>query len=218
VQSHRAGAYEQHHLEILRAVCSYVAVALENARLFAEIKTVAGTDPLTGALNRRRFMEIFTAEADRVRRYGSDLSFVIFDLDFFKKVNDGHGHAAGDLVLKAAADRGAKALRSTDIIARYGGEEFVLLLPNTGVDGAMIVAERIRQSFCDNPVILPNGAAIAFSASFGLTGFCPADSFDSMAGRADKALYFSKDTGRNKVAKERCPSDGALDGLGRRRI
>ncbi len=203
VQNKRAAVYEEHHLEILHAVCAYVGVALENARLFGEIKLIAGTDPLTGILNRRRFMEIFLQETERVNRYTGELGFIIFDLDHFKLVNDTHGHAAGDAVLKSATKLAAKGLRSTDYLARYGGEEFVLLLPNTGINGAGIVAERIRATFERETVRWEERIDIKFTASFGVADYGKGDDFDSLSARADKALYYSKETGRNKVAVEK---------------
>lgn len=202
VQNIKINLYEAHHIEILRAISAYVAVALENARLFLEVKTAAGTDPLTGVLNRRRFMEVFQQETDRVMRYASALSFVIFDLDHFKLVNDTYGHATGDLVLKKASSIAGSALRSTDYIARYGGEEFVLLLPNTNEAGAVIVAERVRKFFSDCILESLDARELKFSASFGISVFAEGDNFDSLSARADKALYKAKDTGRNKVITE----------------
>lgn len=203
VQSYQKHAYEEYHLEILRALSVYVSVALENSRLFEELKTIAGTDPLTGILNRRRFLEVFALETDRINRYSSDLTFIIFDIDHFKEINDNHGHAFGDLVLKEVARLSQQNLRSTDIIARYGGEEFALLLPSTNLEGGRIVAERIRKAFNDHPLLSDNGTKVSFSASFGLTLFEEHDDFDSLVARADKALYYAKNTGRNKVAVER---------------
>lgn len=198
-QSARVGAYEPHHLEILRAVCAYVGVALENARLFAEVVAMAGTDPLTGCLNRRRFLEFFGRELEQVKRYGIQLGFFILDLDLFKRVNDTWGHIAGDLVIKAAAATAAKCLRSTDYLARYGGEEFVILLPNTDLEGTAIVAERMRLAFEACRVDISEGRQIGFTASFGVAACREDDDFDSLSTRADKALYEAKAAGRNRV-------------------
>jgi diguanylate cyclase (GGDEF)-like protein len=202
-QSERVDAYEEYHLEILRALSVYVSVALENSRLFEELKSIAGTDPLTGTLNRRKFMEVFINETERMRRYATDMTFVIFDIDNFKAINDSHGHAFGDLVLKEVANLSSRALRASDIMARYGGEEFAMILPNTNLDGGQIVAERIRKAFMSNPLPTPEGTPVNFTASFGLTLFVEHDDFDSLVSRADKALYYAKNTGRNKVAIER---------------
>lgn len=226
VQCRKVDVYAAHHAEIIKALSAYVGVALENARLFAELKSIAGTDALTGTLNRRRFMEVFASELQRVRRYCGKLGIILFDLDKFKLVNDRHGHASGDLVLKEAARRCASSLRSNDYLARFGGEEFIIILPCTGLDGTLVVAERTRKSFEDMPVILADGQTLVFTASFGCTSLCEGDDLDSLMARVDKALYKAKDGGRNRVeletlpgveegiAASRCPnpSDPARDG------
>lgn len=211
VQSRRVAAYAAHHVQIVKALAAYAGVALENARLFSEIKSIAGTDPLTGTLNRRRLMEVFSSELLRVKRYCGKLGVIIFDLDKFKAVNDRHGHAAGDAVLKEAARRCAESLRANDYLARFGGEEFIVLLPCTSLAGTMVVAERTRRAFAESPLELADGERIVFTASFGCAGLCAGDDLDSLTARADKALYRAKDSGRNQVASETLP--GVAEGI-----
>ncbi|HOX91396.1 MAG TPA: GGDEF domain-containing protein [Spirochaetales bacterium] len=202
VQSRAAEVYQAHHLEIIKALSAYAGVALENARLFSELKSMAGTDPLTGALNRRRFMEVFASELQRVRRYCGKLGIILFDLDKFKQVNDRHGHVVGDLVLKEAVRRCSTSLRSNDYLARFGGEEFIIILPCTGLDGTLVVAERTRKYFESEPIPLPDGQSLTFTASFGCASLCEGDDLDSLTTRVDKAMYRAKNAGRNRVEFE----------------
>src|SRR5271170_5386432 len=115
------------------------------------------TDPLTGLLNRRSFLELSGKEETRARRHGNPFSVLMLDIDHFKKINDSHGHPVGDLAIKALAGVCGKALRPHDILARYGGEEFVLTLPHTPAEGARIVAERIREAVEQTTVPSDNG-------------------------------------------------------------
>jgi len=126
----------------------------------------------------------------------------MFDIDFFKKVNDNYGHQAGDEVLKYIVAKSKSCIRDTEIIARYGGEEFMILLPNTKIDNAIVLAERIRSQlemgYCEY-----NNSKINVTASFGVTGleiYSAGLSVDTLIKAADKALYSAKSSGRNKVA------------------
>ncbi|MBI5120466.1 MAG: diguanylate cyclase [Rhodospirillales bacterium] len=165
-----------------------------------ELRRMATTDPLTGINNRRHFMDIAATEMERARRYFHPLTAMMLDIDFFKKVNDTYGHAAGDEVLKALTKAGASLLRKGDAIGRLGGEEFAILLPETGLEGAAALAERLRQAFETTPVQY-GGDAINFTASIGVAQITPADHvIDTILTRADDALYEAKRNGRNKVA------------------
>ena len=164
------------------------------------LREVAGTDPLTGVANRRRFLEALTLEFERAQRYGGELSCVMLDLDHFKSINDRYGHAVGDRVLVAAAEAFRGSLRAADVIARWGGEEFVLLLPQTGVTGAHAVAERCRRAL--EQVDIPmDGQLISVTVSVGLAVFPGAriESSDALVRSADEALYQAKNLGRNRV-------------------
>jgi diguanylate cyclase (GGDEF)-like protein len=156
------------------------------------------TDPLTGLLNRRSFLELSGKEATRARRHGNPFSVLMLDIDHFKKVNDTHGHPVGDLVIKALGGVCTKALRPHDLLARYGGEEFVLTLPHTSADGARVVAERIREAVEQTAVPCESGP-VRFTVSVGVATYADDESFDHAVERADKALYVSKQSGRNRV-------------------
>jgi diguanylate cyclase (GGDEF)-like protein len=156
------------------------------------------TDPLTGLLNRRSFMDLSGKEETRARRHGNPFSVLMLDIDHFKKINDTYGHPVGDLAIKALADVCSKALRPHDILARYGGEEFVLTLPHTPADGARIVAERIREAVEKVEVPSEQGT-VRFTVSVGVSTYASGEAFDHIVERADKALYVSKQGGRNRV-------------------
>jgi len=203
VRSRQIAAYEEHHRRTLNALCASAGVALESARQSGELKQLAVMDPLTGVLNRSRFMELFMSEAEQLSLCPGDLSIIIFNFDHLGRINDTHGPAAGDAILKTAAKLAAKGLRSTDYLARCSAETFALLLPHTGIEGAAIVADRIRSTFERGTVRGEDNADIKFTASFGVASYCTGDDFDSLSHRAENALHYSKETGRNKVASEK---------------
>jgi two-component system, cell cycle response regulator len=156
-------------------------------------------DELTGCFNRRHALEVVDAELRRARRSQMPLSMVMFDLDYFKRVNDRFGHLAGDAVLASVGARMKAVLRGSDLKCRYGGEEFLILLPDTPVNGALHVAETLRRELEQHPVTW-NDREIPFTASFGVTAITPGeiDPLVIMA-RADAALYRAKESGRNCV-------------------
>jgi diguanylate cyclase (GGDEF)-like protein len=156
------------------------------------------TDPLTGLLNRRSFLDLSGKEQTRARRHGNAFSVLMLDIDHFKKINDTYGHPVGDLAIKALADVCSKALRPHDILARYGGEEFVLTLPHTPADGARAVAERMREAVEKVEVPSEQGT-VRFTVSIGVSTYVDGEPFDHIVERADKALYASKQGGRNRV-------------------
>lgn len=169
-----------------------------------ELRQIAATDSLTGAQTRRSFHMELKREIDRARRYKRDVSFITFDVDHFKKVNDTYGHGAGDLVLQNLAAICKSSLRTVDLFARLGGEEFVIVLPETGRLDAMEVAERLRQTIANTP-ISDGDNRIDVTASFGVTVFSGEEEIpQELLERADEALYEAKNTGRNRtVFKER---------------
>ncbi len=146
------------HQRLAVAFANQVAVALENARLFAEVQILAVTDPLTGAYNRRGFFERARQEFSRARRFQRPLSAIMLDLDRFKRVNDRHGHTVGDQVLQTLVQRCRSNIRDIDLLGRYGGEEFVLLLPEIDLAAALQVAERLRVYVTDERFITSAGA------------------------------------------------------------
>jgi diguanylate cyclase (GGDEF)-like protein len=168
----------------------------------ARIREMAITDDLTGLRNRRHILHRLEEEASRSRRSGRPLTVAIFDVDLFKRVNDQHGHDAGDAVLRAVAAMAVRALRASDLVARYGGEEFLGVLPETDATGASVIAERIR-AWIEAMRVDHGDAAINVTASFGLATLDPATAGkggeESLVKRADAALYRAKAAGRNQI-------------------
>jgi diguanylate cyclase (GGDEF)-like protein/PAS domain S-box-containing protein len=172
----------------------------ERVRLARELARQATTDFLTGTANRRSFMERTGAELERIRRHPEALAaLAVIDIDHFKQVNDAYGHAAGDEVLKHLVRVVAATVRPTDLLGRTGGEEFALLLPDTGLDQAAQLAERIRATVAAEPLTTPGGP-IPFTISIGLSVLAGDDaSIDDAFARADLALYDAKNAGRDAV-------------------
>jgi two-component system, cell cycle response regulator len=175
--------------------------ALESSRADnRRLEELATTDPLTRVLNRRALAERLGVEMDRARRFSAELSVLLVDVDYFKQVNDTAGHLAGDEVLRQIAGLLAESVRSVDIVARYGGEEFVLILPETGLEGAKVFGERT----CDRIAAYEfeaSGRNIRLTVSVGLATFPSPQiaSADDFLARADEALYRAKAEGRNQV-------------------
>jgi diguanylate cyclase (GGDEF)-like protein len=186
------------------AVTHFVTITTDiSARKAMEerLREMAVTDPLTGALNRRRFMELGQQEFHRIRRTGEPLSVLMLDIDHFKRVNDTRGHPAGDAVIKALANFAKQAVRALDTVARLGGEEFAALLPMTPQDAAAEVGERIRAIVAASPVAW-EGVPIAFTVSIGAAQVTPATAnFEALLANADQALYEAKHGGRNRVVQ-----------------
>ncbi len=153
-------------------------------------------DPLTGVFNRLAYNEQLEQEFHRWQRFGNPLTFVIWDVDHFKQINDAYGHALGDEVLRHIAAQLSVRLRSTDFVARYGGEEFAMLLPGADAEAALQLAEQIRQNIAETAFSVGE-AQIAVTISCGIASFEPGDSAQSVFKRADHALYRAKQTGRN---------------------
>lgn len=170
-----------------------------------ELVRLAHTDSLTGLHNRRFFMQRLQEETERVRRHGSSLSVLLFDLDHFKKVNDTYGHDTGDHVLKSVADASMEVKRITDVAARIGGEEFALLLPETDQEGAMKMAHRLRAGIEAVSTPRANQSSVDVTASVGVaTVSQTSKDVENILRNADEALYKAKHLGRNKV----CYADG----------
>jgi len=163
------------------------------------LRRLATRDEMTGLLNRREYERIL-AEEDRSRRFGQSLSLVIVDLDLFKAINDAHGHAAGDAVLREASARIAGTIRTVDRAARIGGEEFALILVQTGREAALEVARRAIGAVSASPISVDGTVAVAVTASAGVAEL-PRDADDGseLFVAADKALYAAKSSGRNRA-------------------
>ncbi|SFM31161.1 diguanylate cyclase (GGDEF) domain-containing protein [Nitrosomonas nitrosa] len=160
-----------------------------------EIRLLATTDSLTGITNRREFMRILESEMDRSRRYGTPLSLIMYDLDYFKQVNDTYGHDIGDEVLKAVVRLVNEHIRGVDIDARWGGEEFLVLMPQSDLAAARNTAEKLRQAIAQHSFKKVG----AVTGSFGVTSFIPQDNASSLLKRVDDALYQAKERGRNRT-------------------
>ncbi|MFQ5615751.1 MAG: diguanylate cyclase [Anaerolineales bacterium] len=164
-----------------------------------KLRYLAITDSLTGIFNRRHFFELAERELERARRYNRLLSIILLDIDHFKWVNDTYGHATGDQALQALTTQCQESLRESDIFARYGGEEFVILLPETDLEQAQQVAERIRKEVADLSIHTA-GNTVSITISLGVASLVDREmTLDKLLARADKALYASKEGGRNRV-------------------
>ena len=185
--------YEQQH--------DYYVFSLTDITKFKEKSNIleyqASHDKLTGLFNRNKFDEIFSKEIKRTKRYKNELSVIIFDIDNFKMVNDTYGHQIGDEVLKDISKIALDNVREQDITTRWGGEEFFILLPQTNLSGAIIVANKIRTS-TENHIFTEK--SIKITVSFGVAEFCiESDDEKTIISKVDKLLYEAKRTGKNKV-------------------
>ncbi|MBX3650142.1 MAG: sensor domain-containing diguanylate cyclase [Burkholderiales bacterium] len=174
----------------------------EHKKIQDALLEMSQLDPLTGVANRRCFDYRASGEFLRARRFGRDLSVVMLDIDHFKRINDRWGHAAGDKVLKKLCESVQAELREVDLLARVGGEEFAVLMPDTNLDGAFLLAERLRRCVMAQELI-EGEDIIKFTASFGVAALGSEDkSPDDVLKRADVALYAAKGAGRNRTMRE----------------
>jgi diguanylate cyclase (GGDEF)-like protein len=181
-----------------RQVAALAAAALDAAWLLADASTRSRTDALTGLWNRRHFDEQIARVRNETDRFGGESALLILDVDHFKKVNDTHGHEAGDAVLRMVASVLPRLVRTTDVAARIGGEEMCVLLPQTGAEGARELAERLRVSIGESR--LPwQGKALQVTASFGVSVYRAGSKVNAWFDQADRALYRAKSGGRNRV-------------------
>jgi diguanylate cyclase (GGDEF)-like protein len=198
--------------KILSLLCSQIAVTIKNAQIYRELELTSITDSLTGVFNYRYFYHKLYTEIMRARRYKRPLSLIILDFDNFKMINDTYGHLVGDKVLRESAKlirdniRGCKneVYKDCDVdtIARYGGEEFAIILPETPLEKAIIVGERLRKIIEKNlPSIIKVNGDLKITASFGVTSYRDEESLEEFVKRADNALYEAKRRGKNKVVE-----------------
>jgi len=181
-------------------------------RLYGELERRSTHDGLTGALNRAAFDERLSAECKSADRHKRPLSLLMVDIDFFKRVNDNHGHQTGDQVLQTLVRLLNQSVRPGDVVARYGGEEFTVILPETDEDNAMAMADRLRRTIDDHSFNCPTGEDFRFTISIGCASRRPhAMMPDCLVKEADAALFRAKKTGRNRVvsASELAPVSGA---------
>ena len=202
VESKGDPSLDENDVNLLKALAGSIAVAIDNARLHAEVKLMAMTDVVSGLANRRAFDEVLEAEMTRASRYKNPLSLIILDLDSFKEYNDKWGHPAGDVRLREIADLLRANVREPDVAARYGGEEFAIILPSTPKEGAIKLAERLRQSAESSaPYMNSTHSSISgYTISLGVATFPDdATSVEELLHAADNAELTAKRLGKNRV-------------------
>ncbi|WDP93055.1 MAG: diguanylate cyclase [Desulfobacter sp.] len=190
--------FEELDLRIKR-VLRETAFKRERAKLLAEMEQLAITDALTGLYNSRQFFHQIKQEIKRYDRYSRALSLLILDIDFFKNYNDTWGHLEGDKVLMGIGRIISSCLRSMDTAYRYGGEEFAVILPETGLKKACVVGARIKDNIAKEVFTPDNGQTRSVTVSIGAAELKEGEDFTDFIKRTDKALYKSKQTGRNKL-------------------
>jgi diguanylate cyclase (GGDEF)-like protein len=195
--SNRANVNLGDSIEVAAVIGAQGMTAYDKAVLFKQVQELAVVDELTSIANRRRFFEIATRDLAAARRHDRQLTVLMVDIDHFKRVNDAHGHATGDDVIRIVAGRLAEQIRQTDVIGRYGGEEFALLLQDAGPGN--LLPERLRASIADAPIETRTGP-LKVTVSIGLAYREPDDAdIEALLSRADKELYRAKELGRNRV-------------------
>ena len=197
---------ESNSTDFLQRLAAIISICFENSLNITRLERMGMTDPLTCVYNRRFFEQRLVEIVSSSVRYTYELSCMFLDVDHFKKVNDNLGHQVGDLVLQEVAGIINEYLRGSDMMARYGGEEFVVLLPQTPVNDAAAVAERIRKNLADHQFNLAEGKTLSITLSIGVASMCVGDMANTaidlgrdLVKRADSALLKAKSSGRNKV-------------------
>jgi len=200
LNSPKTDAFTEDIHQVLKIIEYPASVVVDNARLHERTKRMAVTDGLTRLYNHRHFYELLEQEFHRTKRYQSSVALVMIDIDFFKQINDTYGHQVGDDILKELALVVRGQVREVDILARYGGEEFAALLPQTSLDQAQVVAERIREAVEKNEFSTSKGI-IKITVSLGVAGYPEMDihSQVELVQQADSALYRAKEAGKNRV-------------------
>jgi diguanylate cyclase (GGDEF)-like protein len=167
---------------------------------FRRVASQAVTDELTGLANRRSFDQELALEWRRTDRVGGSLALILADIDNFKHINDSYGHQIGDLVLAEVGKIIAAHVRQVDFAARYGGEEFAILVPETELEGARILAQRLRKDLAKAQILIPGGRELQVTASFGVAAKNDLERAEDLIAGADHALYEAKRRGKNRVS------------------
>ena len=198
VAARPGGAFSRTCREMLELLAIQIAIKIDLANSHEKINRMATVDTLTGIANRRAYQRGFEAMLDRAKRRSGALYLVLCDIDYFKRINDGFGHPAGDEVLRQVAKLFDKVVRSVDLAARTGGEEFAILLEDADENGAWKVAERLRSLVADLDIIF-HGQLVVVTISLGIAAYPQdANSMDKLVSYADRALYHAKESGRNR--------------------
>lgn len=202
IRFNRAKRFSEAEMACIESLLGTLIYPLRNALQYQDALKAALHDPLTGTGNRVAMDTAVRRELQMAQRYGQSLSLMMVDLDYFKQINDRYGHAVGDEVLHEVAQTIMQVARATDMTFRYGGEEFAVLLSNTDLEGAEIIAERVREAIAELD-IQQGDQRLQVTASLGLAQWQTETSAKQLFEQADKALYQAKHLGRNRVATSR---------------
>jgi len=194
----RRRKFQDRETAIMEHLLVGLVCPLRNALTYLSAVRAAQKDPLTGINNRAAMDSSLAREIEMARRHRMPLSLIVMDLDKFKSINDGYGHATGDEIIKTFTKVVNGIIRKTDMLFRYGGEEFVVIMSNTGRDGSMLLAERIRRGIEKLEVLLPQ-ARLPVTVSLGVASLNGKEDAKALFNRADQALYQAKAAGRNCV-------------------
>ena len=192
------GQFESGDIALIELFSQLVGASIGNIKLFEKIQRQATTDGLTGLVNHKTFYEILEKELWRSRRYGGRISLIMVDIDNLKSINDAFGHRAGDKAIRKVSKRIKECIRQIDTAARYGGDEFAVILLNTSLDDAIIVAQRMVDAVSISHVTWQK-AQIPLSISVGLGQYDPDTTPEDITSRSDQALYIAKQAGKNTV-------------------
>lgn len=188
-------------LTVIAHATRMASVAVERWQQITELQRLATTDQLTGLSNRAHFMDNAEVELRRAGRFNRELVVLMIDIDFFKQINDRHGHATGDEALRIFSRVLGKETRAFDLLGRIGGEEFAVVLPETTIEAGLQIAGRLREAVEKSSFVFQGGPSISFTVSIGASPLRAGDNLDSILARADDALYRAKDAGRNRVER-----------------
>jgi diguanylate cyclase (GGDEF)-like protein len=191
--------FDEEQVMAAASLASHAAIALENARLHQIVERQALVDGLTGIANRRHCEDALSVEIARADRLAIPLTLVLADLDDFKEINDRHGHAVGDDVLREFASVLRSTVRESDLAGRWGGEEFLVLLTGTEAEGGLRLAERVRLALAERSFLGKDGRPFSVTCSFGVTQHSPSGDERELFANADRALYRAKRRGKNCV-------------------
>jgi diguanylate cyclase (GGDEF)-like protein len=192
--------FDDEDLTILETIADYTAIAIDNAKLFKQVQDLSVTDDLTGLYNSRFLHHSLGSEVNRARRFKYDLSLIFMDLDYFKSINDNHGHLSGSKLLKEVGALIDKTVRNVDLVCRYGGDEFVIVMPETSKEHAGVVAKKIREAFRSTTFLKDEGLNCKMTGSFGVASY-PDDAANEneLIQLADIAMYKVKNRTRDGV-------------------
>ncbi len=194
----RQQRFNENELQLLETLLCCLVYPLKNATLYQQAINMAHTDPLTKIQNRTAFNDSILREYNLAKRNRQHLSLIFIDIDYFKSINDQYGHECGDFALSSVAKWIKASIRDCDMIFRYGGEEFVVLLSDTPLDKAALIAERIRQTIEKNTLAYAM-QTLQLTASLGVSTLLGNDTVQNLINRADNAMYQAKEQGRNRV-------------------